>query len=113
FESVSLVDPLLGEDPAGVYARMNFHTRDRYRHVIERIAKRTGADELEVARGALHLAAEVHTKQPPGAMRAHAGNYLVGDDVVRLEQVFRYRPRLRERIMRSVLRHPTFFYLGT
>src|ERR671920_1230797 len=113
FESVSLVDPLLGEDPAGVYARMNFHTRDRYRHAVERIAKRTGADELEMARGALRLAAEARAGRPQDAARAHVGNYLVGDDVVRLEQVFRYRPRPRERAVRLVLRHPTLFYLGT
>jgi len=113
FESVSHIDPLLGEDPAGVYARMNFHTRDRYRHVIERIAKRTGADELEVARGALRLAAAAISEQPQDAARAHVGNYLVGDDVVRLEQVFRYRPKRRERVARSILRHPTSFYLGT
>jgi cyclic beta-1,2-glucan synthetase len=112
FESVSLVDPLLSEDPAGVYARMNFQTRDRYRHVIERIAKRTGADELEVARGALRLAAGAHAQPPQDIGRAHVGAYLIGEDVVRLEQIFRYRPRPRERVVRSVLRHPTFFYLG-
>src|SRR5919107_418875 len=87
FGSVSLIDPLLGEDPAGVYARMNFHTRDRYRHVIERIAKRTGAEELEVARGALRLAEDARARRPEDAGRSHVGNYLVGDDVVRLEQV--------------------------
>src|SRR5918998_859855 len=113
FESVSLVDPLLGEDPAGVYARMNFQTRDRYRHAVERIAKGTGADELEVARGALRLAADARAGRPQDAARSHVGNYLVGDDVFRLERAFRYRPRLRERVVRSVLRHPTFFYLGT
>src|SRR4029450_5660259 len=43
FERVSLVDPLLGQDPAKVYLGMEFLTRDRYRHVIERISKRTGA----------------------------------------------------------------------
>src|SRR5215210_2627413 len=100
FESVSLADPLLGEDPAGVYARMNFQTRDRYRHVIERIAKRTGADELEVARGALRLAADASTRQPQGAERAHVGNFLIGEDGIPLEPVFRYRPKPRERVVR-------------
>ena len=113
FESVSLIDPLLGEDPAGIYARMNFQTRDRYRHVIERIAKRTGADELEVARGALRLAADAHAGQPQDTTHTHVGNYLVGDDFAQLEQVFRYRPKPRERVVRAILRHPTFFYLGT
>src|ERR687893_2071076 len=92
---------------------MNFQTRARYRHVVERIAKRTGADELEVARGALRLAAEARARQPQDAARSHVGNYLVGDDVVRLEQVFRYRPRPRERVVRAVLRRPTLFYLAT
>ena len=113
FESVSLVDPLLGEDPAGVYAHMDFHTRDRYRHVIERIAKRTGSDELEVARGAVQLASDARAEHPQDTARAHVGYYLIDDEVVQLEQVFRYRPRPRERVVRSVLRHPTFFYLGT
>src|SRR3989454_3912402 len=44
FESVSLIEPLLGGDPAGAYAKMEFVTRDRYRHVIERISKRTRAN---------------------------------------------------------------------
>ena len=56
FESVSLIEPLLGEDPAGAYSKMEFATRDRYRHVIERISKRTRSDELEIARTAVELA---------------------------------------------------------
>src|ERR1044072_1214295 len=113
FESVSLIDPLLGEDPAGVYARMNFQTRDRYRHAVERIAKRTGADELEVARGALRLATDARTEQPNDVARTHVGSYLVGDDVVRLEQNFSYRPKARERIVRPIVRPPTHISLGT
>ncbi len=52
FEKVSLIEPLLGKDPAGVYSRMEFASRDRYRHVIERISKRTRASELEIAEAA-------------------------------------------------------------
>ena len=32
---------MLREDPAGVYAKMDFATRDHYRHVVEKLAKRT------------------------------------------------------------------------
>jgi cyclic beta-1,2-glucan synthetase len=42
-ESVSLTEPILGADPAGAYAEMDFATRDRYRHVMERIARRVRA----------------------------------------------------------------------
>ena len=42
-ETMSVVEHTLREDPAGVYGRMDFATRDRYRHVVEAIAKRSGA----------------------------------------------------------------------
>jgi cyclic beta-1,2-glucan synthetase len=114
FESVSLVDPALGEDPTGVYARMTFATRDRYRHVIERISKRTRAAELDVAREAVRLATEAHqTKAPEDTGRAHVGYYLIDDGLVELEQTFHYRLRVRERVRRAMLSHPTLFYLGT
>ena len=48
-------DPSPREDPAGVYGRMDFATRDGYRHVIEHVAKRSAASEAEVARIALTL----------------------------------------------------------
>src|SRR5438045_4386191 len=39
FETVSLIDPELAKDPAGVYSQMDFATRDRYRHVIGRLSR--------------------------------------------------------------------------
>src|SRR5688572_8313055 len=58
FEQVSLIEPVLGNDPAGVYSRMEFASRDRYRHVVERISKRTRASELEIAEAVVKLAAQ-------------------------------------------------------
>ncbi len=49
FEDASLVEHILREDPAGVYARMDFVSRDRYRHAIEGIARRCEHSEIEVA----------------------------------------------------------------
>ena len=60
-ETMSVVDHKLREDPADVYARMDFTTRDRYRHVVERIAKWTTQSELDVARKAVQLSAERST----------------------------------------------------
>src|SRR5207244_11861065 len=56
FETVSLIDPELKKDPAGVYAQMDFATRDRYRHAIERISKGAKKSELEIAQRVLELA---------------------------------------------------------
>ncbi|HEV7798005.1 MAG TPA: glucoamylase family protein, partial [Pyrinomonadaceae bacterium] len=125
FESVSLIEPLLGADPAGAYSKMEFATRDRYRHVIERISKRTRADELEIARVAVELAKDagkVEDKETDGETSGdylnaprerHVGYYLVDVGLGRLEASFAYRPRLGERLRRFVLRHATGVYLGT
>ena len=76
FEKVSLVDPLLGQDPAGAYAQMEFASRDRYRHVVERISKRTKASELDVARFAVELAGKQEAKK--SVPETHVGYYLIG-----------------------------------
>ena len=124
FESVSLIEPLLGADPAGAYLQMEFATRDRYRHVIERISKRTRSNELEVARVAVELAenagnsdhsadgkpVRTETELRP---ETHVGFYLVDDGLPQLEASFSYRPKPGERLRRLALRHATSFYLGT
>ncbi|MBC7396069.1 MAG: DUF3131 domain-containing protein [Bdellovibrionales bacterium] len=112
FESISRVDPILGQDPAGAYSKMDFATRDQYRHAVERIAKRSKARELDIAQKAVELAHSSQTKNPGDLRRAHVGYYLSGDGMFDFEKLFRYRPRAREAIKRFVLSFPTFFYLG-
>jgi cyclic beta-1,2-glucan synthetase len=113
FESVSLIDPILEQDPAQVYSRMTFETRDRYRHRIEHISKRTSASELEVARGAVELAAQSQNSKVDDEAHSHVGYYLIDEGARELEKKFGYRPReMRERVLRAVYRRPALFYLG-
>ena len=107
FEKVSLIESLLGKDPAGVYSRMEFASRDRYRHVIERISKRTHAKELDVAQAALELAT-AGTEEA----EKHVGYYLIDGGLTDLEAKFNYQPKSIERLRRFLLRHPTGSYLG-
>src|SRR5215217_7828828 len=107
FEKVSLIEPLLGKDPAGVYSQMEFASRDRYRHVIERISKRSRANELEIAQAAVDLAAKTE-----GAEN-HVGFFLIDAGLAQLENTFGYQPRPMERFRRFLLRHSTATYLGT
>ena len=110
FEKVSLIEPLLGKDPAGVYSRMEFASRDRYRHVIERISKRTHASELKIAQAAIDLAAQADENS---RAQRHVGYYLIDYGLSRLESSFSYQPRPTERLRRFLLRHSTGTYLGT
>ena len=57
-EAMSVVERTLRTDPSGDYPTMDFTTRDRYRHVIEAIAKRSAVSEHEVAAHAIRLARE-------------------------------------------------------
>lgn len=103
FEEVSLLDQDLSEDPTGDYQNMEFATRDEYRHVIERIGKRTLAHERDIARAALGLAQR---------QQVHVGHYLIGTGLTELERTFHYHPKLSETIYRRIKKWPSFFYLG-
>ena len=75
FEQVSRIDALLYSDPSGTYAHMNFATRDRYRHAIEEIARRsTDADVTEFA--VAYKAIELAHAQSEG-VACHIGYYLI------------------------------------
>ncbi|MGO4222031.1 glucoamylase family protein [Lysobacter sp. TAF61] len=79
-ESMSVVEHRLREDPAGTYALMDFSTRDSYRHVVETIARLSGATEEDVADIVLQLAqADADAAIDP--IQAHVGYYLVDDGV--------------------------------
>ncbi|MEO8346080.1 MAG: glucoamylase family protein [Betaproteobacteria bacterium] len=75
-ESLSVVELKLSEDPTGTYGAMDFVTRDRYRHVVEQIAKRRTLPELEVARRAIALAVEDQAGDGDHR-RNHVGYYLI------------------------------------
>ncbi len=72
----SLVEQTLAGDPPGIYAQMDFATRDRYRHAVEGIARRSRLTEYEVARKAVQLA-ENKSRDKPHDRAAHVGYYLV------------------------------------
>jgi len=111
FEDVSLLEPLLSQDPTETYADMDFGTRDAYRHAIERISKRSPLGELEVARQAVEIARAEHRRNPADLRRAHVGYYLIDQGIVELERACRHRPGFRQRTLRFLLRHPTPAYL--
>jgi len=71
-EAMSVVERTLGRDPAGVYAVMDFTTRDSYRHIVEAIGKRSRLSEEEIAQAAVGLAGRSapRLQQPVRADRA-------------------------------------------
>ena len=112
FERVSVVEQVLRQDPAGAYALMDFPTRDRYRHAVEALAKGSGTSELDVAQGAVGLAADARGDHPQHQRRHHVGYYLISRGRFQLEPQLAYTPTVRERVARFTFSHPALGYLG-
>src|SRR5690606_24719452 len=110
FESVSQVEEILRHDPAGVYARMDFAGRDRYRRSLEALADDTGEGQNRVAQRCVDLARRAaagaaHTRE------SHVGYYLIGRGRPILEAQSVRTPTLRQRVTRALLAHPTLTHL--
>ena len=116
-ETMSVVEQTLLEDPAGVYARMDFATRDRYRHATEELAKAGRLAEGEVARKAVELAraaALVGAHSTGAGERArHVGFYLIDKGLPELERAAEIRLSSSQSLQRAVERCPLLIYLGT
>ncbi len=114
-ETISTVEQTLREDPAEVYGRMDFASRDRYRHVVERVARISPISEVQVARKALQLARSAEADgnaNENGATRAHVGFYLIDKGLSELEDTVQIHLSLKEKIWQAGRRHPLLFYLG-
>jgi cyclic beta-1,2-glucan synthetase len=113
---MSVVEQKLREDPGGVYGRMDFATRDRYRHVVEEIARGSQLSESEVARKAIQLAYEgasgTDGRNDDDASASHVGFYLIDRGRPRLEQAAQMRSSASEALRRAGRRIPLLLYLG-
>ena len=110
-ESMSVVEQTLREDSGGIYGRMDFATRDRYRHIVEKIAKISPFSESEVARKAIQLTNEAASKGLRDRA-AHVGYYLIDKGRPDLERKAEARVRALERLHRGVNRFPLLLYLS-
>ncbi len=112
-ESMSHVEQVLHEDPAEAYISMDFHTRDHYRHVIEKIAKKCYFSEIEVAHKSIELAKKGAELNGPEDRTAHVGYYLIGRGLSQLEHLTKIKYSLSSIFRKIIFRFPLFFYLGS
>lgn len=111
-EAHSVVEQVLVADPAQCYAKMDFATRDRYRQVIDRLAKRSDVCEAEVARAAIGLAKAQADACGANALAGHVGFYLIDRGLAQLEETISLRPTRLDRVRRLTQRFALPLYLG-
>ncbi|MHB2016953.1 MAG: GH36-type glycosyl hydrolase domain-containing protein [Candidatus Xenobia bacterium] len=108
-ESHSVVEWALLRDPAGIYEKLDFATRDRYRHEVEAMAQRSPFTELAVATKATELARAAGAS---AGRQSHVGYYLIDQGRPALEAAAGVAVPWTVRVGRTVLAHPLPFYLG-
>ena len=111
-ERVSPMEEILRRDPAGVYPRMDFASRDRYRHAVEDLARPTGEAQVQVALRTVESARRAAQLEGIGARAAHVGHHLIGPGRRGLEIDVAYRPLPGQRLRRWAFAHATAAYLG-
>ena len=111
-ETLSLVEQTLRGEPADVYGDMDFATRDRYRHVVETLARYSALSEIEVACKAVELAQESAQQKGREDRAAHVGFYLIDKGLPRLERASGARWRWKGFVERSIRKFPFTFYIG-
>jgi cyclic beta-1,2-glucan glucanotransferase len=106
FDSTSHIEAILQGDPANVYARMDFGTRDRYRNVVEELADDAACSETDVARQVVGLAQASGTRH----QSEHVGHWLIGRRRGEVEAALGYRPSLVTATHRWMLHRSGWLY---
>jgi cyclic beta-1,2-glucan synthetase len=112
-ETMSVVEETLCKDPVGVYERMDFATRDQYRHIVEKIAKSSALSENEVAQIAIRLAGESEKHINSDERKNHVGFYLIDKGLAQLETLAEVNLSSTDAVRKIIHRFPLIFYLGT
>ncbi|MBI4238709.1 MAG: phosphorylase [Deltaproteobacteria bacterium] len=118
FEAVSLVEAVLRTHPG--YCRMDFTSRDRYRHGLEELARFAPLSELAVARLVMAKVAAAQqaldTGAPASALQIRAtdpGYYLISAGRVPLECEIGGTPRWSQRAIRWLRGHAGPLFIGS
>jgi cyclic beta-1,2-glucan synthetase len=110
-EEVSLVDECLRthED----YIKMDFLTRDRYRHGIEELAKRSPYSELEITHKVIDKVQSISDDFSEDQRQQDPGYYLIGSGRYIFEQEVDFRPSLKQKLLRFYIAKSGFAYIST
>ncbi len=109
-ETLSSVEQVLRKDFSGAYPLMDFVTRDRYRHVVENVAKTTKLSETEVADAAIKLSQE-QAGNKDHERYAHVGYFLIDKGIKQLEEVVDSKETRSKKLVKLISAKPVIFYL--
>jgi cellobiose phosphorylase len=112
-ETMSAVEQILLKDLGGVYGKMDFITRDRYRHVVEKIAKNSPLSEEDVAQTVIRLAQESAAGNGSEDRTSHIGFYLIDKGLKQLEDLAKVRFSVPVALRKATGHVPLLIYTGS
>ncbi|MDR3609457.1 MAG: glucoamylase family protein [Ignavibacteriaceae bacterium] len=112
-EKMSIVEQILRKDPGGVYGKMDFITRDSYRHIIEKIAKRSPQSEKDIAQKAIQLTQDSAVIKGIGDRTAHVGFYLIDKGLKQLENITNVKYSFSALLRKVSSRFPLSIYISS
>lgn len=110
-ERCSVVERILRLDPADMYSRMDFSTRDSYRKKVEQLSDHSAHNQQEVAEQALLMAeSAAQNGTETGSKKMHVGYYLLDDGYNELAAKLDYKFPLSERLLKAPEKHPSIYF---
>ncbi|XGC79804.1 GH36-type glycosyl hydrolase domain-containing protein [Bdellovibrio bacteriovorus] len=111
FEKASQVDGILRQN--FLYGNMDFPTRDRYRHRIERFALRSPLSEMEIAQRVVSRAAQSAQSPMENEALYDLGYHLLGAGHKAFEKEVKYKRPLSEQFVRGYKKTaPVLYWFG-
>ena len=110
FEKVNGIEELLRQDPAGVYEKMDYKTKEYYRNKIKEIGYETKTSEIYISQKLLELA----NQNGDGNKKSHIGYYLIDNGIEKLykELGYRYKDIKKENKMKIYILAMSFFSIA-
>lgn len=112
-ENISVVENILRSEHSGIYPLMDFHTRDEYRHSVEKIAKASARSESAIAQLSLQMANDSLQTKPDFTRASHLGFYLIGRGFKQLVRESGARFSFGEKLKWFLKKIPLLLYAGT
>ncbi len=111
-EDTSIVEETLRRDINGIYGKMDFYTRDYYRHAVEKIALQSKLSEQAVAEMVINCAKDnsIVSNDP---RLSHVGYYLTGKGYITTAKAAKTRTPAFEKCRRVTNKYPLLIYLGS
>ena len=92
FEEINGVEEILKKDPANIYEKMNYKTKEYYRSKIQELSTKSKISEIYIITKALELAKKhVNSNSIIEKKKSHIGYYLISDGISELVEQLQYK----------------------